>query len=293
MSLTKDFTDPSNPYTKYWKSINNEDLPSNANNIIEIDFEEFKKKYHNYDDDVAKKQLFDSLLSGDLYLLKNAFPKKWLDELKNYVIKNKFEPENFEFHKTFDGVPNFSRNITPELAKNYSIIQIKTTSYFFPFNDEKESFPIYPEIYSKWKTLKFISGYKEDIWEKNIPSDGLIDRVQVVRYPLGTGTIEPHTDPYLYQRFVISSYFSKKGKDYMTGGFYAFDKNDNEIDVEQMIDPGDLCFCVATVKHGVHVAGGTGQYPEEDLRSGRWFLGIYTMESDYSNQRHTSSKLSK
>ena len=110
---------------------------------------------------------------------------------------------------------------------------------------------------------------------------------------MGTGTIEPHTDPYLYQRFVISSYFSKKGKDYMTGGFYAFDKNDKEIDVEKLIDPGDLCFCIATVRHGVNVARGSGQYPEEDLRSGRWFLGIYTMESDYSNNRHTSSKLNK
>ena len=43
MSLIKDLTDPLNPYTKYWKSTTKEDLPSNANNIIEIDFDEFKK----------------------------------------------------------------------------------------------------------------------------------------------------------------------------------------------------------------------------------------------------------
>ena len=101
MNLVKDLTDPNNPYTKYWKSITKEDLPSYANNIVEIDFDEFKSKYHNFDDGFEKKKLFDSLLSGDLYLLKNAFPTKWLNELKNYVIKNKFKPENFEFHKTF------------------------------------------------------------------------------------------------------------------------------------------------------------------------------------------------
>ena len=70
MNLVKDLTDPNNPYTKYWKSITKEDLPSYANNIVEIDFDEFKSKYHNFDDGFGKKKLFDSLLSGDLYLLK-------------------------------------------------------------------------------------------------------------------------------------------------------------------------------------------------------------------------------
>lgn len=55
MTIIKDLTDPDNPYTKYWKSISNDDLPTNANNIIEIDFDEFKAKYHNFNDDVYKK----------------------------------------------------------------------------------------------------------------------------------------------------------------------------------------------------------------------------------------------
>ena len=140
MNLVKDLTDPNNPYTKYWKSITKEDLPSYANNIVEIDFDEFKSKYHNFDDGFEKKKLFDSLLSGDLYLLKNAFPTKWLNELKNYVIKNKFKPENFEFHKTFDGVPNFSRNITPDLAKTIQLFKLKLQVIFSHLMMKKKAF---------------------------------------------------------------------------------------------------------------------------------------------------------
>jgi hypothetical protein len=49
---------------------------------------------------------------------------------------------------------------------------------------------------------------------------------------------------------------------------------------------------IATIKHGVKEAKGSGikNFSPSDLRSGRWFLGIYTMESDYSKERHTSKK---
>ena len=292
MSNANSLIDKNNIYSQYWENVKESDLPSYANKIITIDFEEFKKKYHNNNNTKDKKDLIKSLLDGDIYILKNSFEKNILEKLKDYVIKEKFSKKNFEFHKVLDGVPNFSRNITPDLAKNYSIIQIKMSSYWFPFNEDKETFKIFQMVYPKWRTLKYISGYKEDIFEKNIPSDGLVDRIQVVRYPLNTGVIEPHTDPYLYQRFFISSYFSKKGIDYNEGGFYAFDKNKKEVDVEKILDIGDLCFGLATIKHGVNEAKGSGtkNLPPTDLRSGRWFLGIYTMESDYSKERHTSKK---
>ena len=138
-----------------------------------------------------------------------------------------------------------------------------------------------------------MQGYNENAFENNIPSDGLVDRLQIVRYPLNTGKIEPHTDPYLYQRFFISSYFSKKGIDYDKGGFYVYNKNKKKINIEDQLDIGDLCFGLATIRHGVEEAKGAGKnnYTSKDLRSGRWFLGIYTTESDYSQNRHTSKKI--
>ena len=40
------------------------------------------------------------------------------------------------------------------------------------------------------------------VWENTIPSDGIVDRLQVVRYPPKSGYLELHQDPYLYQNFL-------------------------------------------------------------------------------------------
>ena len=279
--------DPKNPYSKYWIKYE-KNLPDYGNKIIKINFEEFKNKYFNPKDDVEKKDLINSLLSGDVYILKNAFSENFMDNLKNFVVKEKFLPGNFEFHKIYDGVPNFSRNITPDLSHKYSINMVKMTSYFFPFNEGKSNFNIYDEVYKKWRVLKYISGYEATALEKNIPSDGLVDRIQVVRYPINTGLLEPHKDPYLYQKFFISSYFSKKGIDFEEGGFFVSKNKDESYDMEDHLEIGDLCFGIATINHEVKVARGEGRYKNSDLRSGRWFLGLYSTESDYSKDRHTT-----
>jgi hypothetical protein len=289
------FLDPKNPFSNLWEDVKEDMLPSFLGNVVKLDFLEFKSKYHNYHNNSSKKILIDSLLAGDIYILKKAFSKNFLGELRNYVIKEKFEKKKYEFHKILDGVPNFTRDIDENLSKNYAIPQIKTTSYFFPFNEEKEKFKIYNGVYPIWRSLKFISGYYEDVWEKNIPSDGIIDRLQVVRYQPNTGGMVAHTDPYLYQRFFISVYLSQKGEDFDEGGFYALDKNNEKIDIEGNLEVGDLCFGLGTIKHGVASPKGLGnkKYDINNLMSGRWFLGIYSTESDYTNDRHTTKPINK
>ena len=292
MNIANSLLDTKNVYSKYWININEKNLPSFANKIITINFKKFKKLYHNNKDTKDKSKLVKSLLRGDIYILKNAFKKKLLYRFKDYVIQ-KFSENKSRFYKVFDGIPNFCRNITPDLGKRYSILIVKMTYYFFPFNERTEKIKIFKETYPKWRILKHISGYNQKIFEKNIPSDGLVDRIQIARYPLNSGHAVPHTDPYLYQRFFISTYFSKKGIDYDKGGFYALKKNKKEIDVEKFLDVGDLCFGLATITHGVHKSSGSkkNKILINDLRSGRWWLGMYTLESDYSKNRHTAKEV--
>ncbi len=104
-----------------------------------------------------------------------------------------------------------------------------------------------------------------------------------------------HTDPYLYQRFFISVYLSQKGEDFDEGGFYALDKNNEKIDIEGNLEVGDLCFGLGTIKHGVASPKGLGskKYDINNLMSGRWFLGIYSTESDYTIDRHTTKQINK
>ena len=47
-----------------------------------------------------------------------------------------------------------------------------------------------------WRYIKFLAGNKKILFENNIPSDGQIDRLQVVRqYPAGGGQLRDHVDP--------------------------------------------------------------------------------------------------
>ena len=280
------YYDSKNPYAYHWAKTLNSSLPERMNNLVEIEFEDFKENFYSVDK-IKAQNLYESLMSGDIYILKNTFNKNFCSQLKKYVIENKFSSNQSEFHKIYDGVPNFCRFIDENLSKNYAFKQIKMTSYFFPFNEHNEKFKLYEQIYPKWRVLKFISGYEETVWENTIPSDGIVDRIQVVRYPPKSGFLELHQDPFVYQKFFISSYLTKKGVDYINGGMYAIDKKNKEIDLEKYIDIGDLCFGIATIYHGVNQCEQLSENKKDNLDSGRWFLGLYTTESNYQVDRHT------
>jgi len=283
-NIQKKFYDFSNPYFKFWKDVDENSLPNRMNKIIEIDYSEFIKNYVRNENNA--KELVKSLLDGDFYILKNTLSKNFIDNVKEYVGK-KFKHEKSEFHKVKDGVPNFTRYITSKLGKKYSFNQCKLTRYFFPFNEHSEELKIYDTIYPIWRKLKFISGYHNDVWENNIPSDGIVDRLQITKYPPGEGQMEMHQDPYLFQRFFISLYLSKRGNDYDKGGIYVIDKNNQKIDIEKNVTTGDLSFGMATIMHGVDKCEVFDTKKSDDMMSGRWWMGLYTMQTDVVKNRHT------
>ena len=58
--------------------------------------------------------------------------------------------------------------------------------------------------------LKYLSGYYENAWEKNTPKDGIVDRIQIVKYPPNSGSQELHQDPYIYQKFLFLYTYLKR-----------------------------------------------------------------------------------
>ena len=127
-------------------------------------------------------------------------------------------------------------------------------------------------------------------YESNTPKDGVIDRIQVVQYPSTVGFLEPHSDPYKYQRLVHSAYMSKKGVDFDGLGFYLIGENDEIIEVEDSIDIGDIGISYATICHGVAPVNTNNKPNWEDVNDGRWFLSMYSNESDEVKTRHTSTR---
>lgn len=228
-----------------------------------------------------------SLMCGDAWLLKGAFPPEFMrDLIEKTIAWTRSRPGSF--HKMLDGCPDFHRAIDLETAKLYSIAACKHSAYFFRWNDDPLG--IWPAITERWRVLKKAMGMKPDEYESNKPSDGPTDRIQVVRYPPDIGYLEPHRDAAENQPCFISGYMSKRGVDYQGGGFYFVDEDGKARYAEDMIEVGDLCIGHANLLHGVAPAD-RGKPVDWDSSDGRWFLGLYSNESDYVQKRNTSQPI--
>ena len=62
------------------------------------------------------------------------------------------------------------------------------------------------------------------------------------------------------------------------------------IEAEDFVDVGDIGICYATVYHGVAPVNKEKEPNWDDVNDGRWFLSMYSNESDEVKNRHTSMK---
>jgi hypothetical protein len=272
-----------NKFKKEWEAIESEDTqPRWFRRVIERPYDEFRRDVLAQDPQQVKS-IVESLYGGDVFVLKNAFTADYMLGLKKTMHEYGKKSES-SFHKMHDGCQDFHRKITPELAKNYALRQIKHSYYFFPWNENP--FNLFDPIYQRWGVLKFLSGFQFDEYEKNIPSTGVVDRLQIVRYPSGVGELEVHSDPYLYQKMAISVIMGKKGEDFETGGAYVVAENKERIDLEGAFDIGDIYILYPTVFHGVETID-KGCEVDWDSMVGRWFMGFYSNASDEYARRHT------
>ena len=132
--------------------------------------------------------------------------------------------------------------------------------------------------------MKIVMGLPPMAYETNTPKDGVVDRLQIVRYLPGIGSLAPHADPYLHQRLFLSGYMSKRGVDYRGGGFYLVGPDHQKVEVEDRIDVGDVAIGYASLQHGVDPCDGEPSWERDD---GRWFLSMYSNASDEVAERHT------
>jgi hypothetical protein len=263
-------------------------MPTRLRYINEIEFSELEEKVTSQDPLFAQT-LFESLFSGDVYIVKGAFSREYINSLKRMTV-DFFNDTPSTFHKMVENTPNFHRQIDEELSKNYSINAIKHAAYFFPWN--KESKQLFREIDRRWRLFKFMGGFSFDEYIGNTPKDEVVDRIQICIYPKGSGALGSHSDPFHNQRFFISGYFSKRGLDYDEGGFYAVDQNERHVDAEGFIDVGDMGFGYATIHHGVKAVDPNFRGAYDPMNpAGRWFLGLYSNDSDVKKNRTTAYRV--
>lgn len=218
---------------------------------------------------------------GFAIVLRGAFPVEFMRSIRQATVEwTKQRPS--EFHKMVQGCPDFHRVITPEIGDNYSFYCCKHSAYFYGWNDDP--LMIRKTIYERWRPMKLLMGMAPDTYEHNTPRDGVVDRIQIVRYPPGEGMLVTHSDPFKHQRIFLSGIMSKRGVDYEGGGFYMVRENGEKESLEPYLNVGDIVIGYATVHHGVDPCDGVCDWSKSD---GRWFLSMYSNASDEVANRHT------
>ena len=235
------------------------------------------------------KELISNLYNGDFLLIKNAISPKFIANLKSELI-NISDTEKSSFHKILNNCPNFHRIQDEDTLGKYSIDAIRHSYYFFRWNQDK--LKIFDTIDSYWGLIKYLGGLREDQYVNNLPKDGVVDRVQIVRYPNHSGYISKHQHDPKNQRLIISIYMSQKNTDYKDGGTYVINSNNKKINLEDSIAIGDIGIFYATLIHGVDKVTLDQNFHDNSKNiSGRWWLGPYCPESDYAKIRTTSKQL--
>ena len=244
-------------------------------NIKKINFNKLQEIFKN-SDFTSFENLVRDLSNGSFLIIEKCFSKNEIDFLKE-TGNNLMNSQKSSFYKMDKKIPNFWRDITSEHSHKYGVPVVKKSMYFFHWNGEDKLFEL---INKRWDIIKILGGRESSFGKSTLPQDGYIDRIQLVEYPCGTGYLAPHQDPDHNQRCFISGYMSKIGIDFKTGGFWALNKNNEKVNLEDQIEVGDMGIGSAKIVHGVDQI-------DDQISSKRWFLGLYTNDSDCVKDRIT------
>ena len=259
--------------------------PDRLRTYHKISFEEFENKVKSFD-----KKLIDNLYAGDAFIIKNVIPEDILGKMKNDVIEWG-KKTNDGFQPMIKGAKDYHQYIKSSESNKYKISPVRHSYFFFRWNDD----PVKTFHYGDhiWGLIKVLGGFNYDEYLDYCEDKQVIDRAQIAHYPVGAGTIPEHTDPNHNQKCILGIYLSQYGEDYESGGIYFLNKNDKEIFIEPEIDKGDAVIAYPTVVHGVKTIDVHKKSEWENTTTGRWFLGLYSNDSNEKENRTTGRLHSK
>ena len=276
-------------FKEQWKKIESvKTYPHYLRNIIIMDADNFVDKVLNASEREAK-DMVNSIYNGDAYILKNAFSDELVEDLKQKVYNWSLTVKP-GFHEMRDGCPDYHCiNSTPNGPKGgYTSLE---HSYVF-FRHNKSELNIFEPFEKYWEAIKVLGGNKKEIFKNNAPSDGIIDRITFLQYPIGYGKITKHYDSSRSQKLLLGNLFTQIGEDYDYGvnGFYLVDKNQKNIYIENIAQKGDFVCVSPTMYHGVPTIkkADVSSKTEWDNINGRWYLQCYSAESHEVKNRQYS-----
>ena len=277
-------------FNSEWKRIESvETYPHYLRNIITITADEFIDMVNNSSIKEIKK-LVESIYSGDAYILKAVLTGAEADLIRKKVFDWSKQYEA-GFQKMLDGCSNYhSFNKSPQGPKG-GYVSLEHSHVFFRHNEDE--LQLFEKLDKYWNAVKILSGRHRDSFKSNIPSDGIIDRITLIQYPIGCGKITRHYDSPKSQKLLFGCLLTQIGQDYDLGknGFYLVNKEDKNVYLEnEGAGKGDAICVYPAMYHGVPSVtkkGVTGS-PNWGASHGRWYLQCYSAQSHEVEHRDYS-----
>ena len=277
---------------KYWDYLEKRyPSPRYVGKVKCMEFKNLKRAVDNKNENYIKKLIKNMYVKKEAYIVRNSGSKKLkktILDLANHYRKTR----KTNFYKMKNGTPNFHRVIDKNITKKYNLFAIRHSFYFYNWNIKSRlEKNLKDGVYKHWRYVKFLAGNSKNQFERNIPSDNQIDRLQIIRYPAGGGELRSHVDPRKNQRIVSGLIMSKIGEDFIKGGFYFKASKTKKKYIEKRLELGDAVMFYGSIVHGVGKVD-----PHEKLvwksNKGRWFIGMFVNDSDHVRNRVTPKDVS-
>ena len=238
------------------------------------------------DSEAAIREMEDSLRAGDVWVLRSVYPKKKLFRVRQYLA-NVASNSLPNYQPIVQDAPNFHRVYGDE--RSYVEGRFHQWS-FFPWN--LDVFGLFEELAPIYHLNNRINGWPKDRYLGLEAEGGCIARLTFQAYPRGAGYIARHLDAAGPHKFTtITMCLSKKGEDYRSGGLYlGRGKGKPDLDVDAMLDMGDVTVMHSELEHGVETID-----PETELdwlaMRGKWTLVLAVNKLADTNEVPNSSQV--
>ena len=271
-------------YNQVWENFLKDNyFPTYLRDVRKIEFSEIKSCVLN--DVPSTSQLILDLLAGDLFIIKNVLTLEQANRIKDVVHEYGQTTPTQDLSETYP-IPNFHcKSHGGQVKDGYD--EVGHAYFFYRWNED--TLGIFSAIDEFWDIVKIFNGISIDGLglKNNLPKDKVIDRIQLLHYPINTGEITTHCDVSRWQKTNIGMNLTEIGKDFDSGGFYCLNKNEQRINIESKVKTGDVVYWIPTVFHGVEKPTSNNDI-DWSTPEGRWQLLAFAVQSKIVKDRVVS-----
>jgi hypothetical protein len=235
----------------------------------------------NKTDEFSKK-----IKSPEAFIVKQFYSKEFVMGLRNRAFEWG-QTEEDSWHPFYDNCPDYHR-----LHDNYPNAYVKQKFRgFYHLNYNKVNKEIFLNMKDIFELKNKLAGFQGEEFMNNIPSDGVLPRINVHHYPKGGGYQAEHIDPdgpfAQIQTLIVAS---SQGLDFKKGGLYAREKLGGEIFcLDSYTQPGDMIVLSPAIPHGIEPIDSELEY-SPNSNDGRWIILPLFLYSDYPNEKNIKPK---